>query len=56
MASKKASCPKCGRDLGNKRTDLENQYTINISCPNTKCGAKLSITYGKGELSVRVVK
>lgn len=52
MDSKTALCPKCGRDLGSKRLDLENEHTINTTCPS--CHVKLVIVHGKGRLTVRV--
>ena len=33
--TKKAFCPKCGRDLGSKQLNI-SEHTVNLACP--RCG------------------
>ncbi len=47
--TKKAFCPKCGKDLGSKQLDI-SEHTINLAC--TRCGQRLIIVHGNGKLRV----
>ena len=47
--SKKAFCPKCGKDLGAYRTDC-SVHTSHKSCQH--CSSRLVVMHGDGKLKV----
>ena len=49
MATKKAFCPACGRDLGEKQIDV-SEHTVHVACP--RCRQRLTIVHGNGQLKV----
>ena len=47
--TKKAFCPKCGKDLGSKQLNI-SEHTVNLACP--RCHQRLIIVHGNGKLKV----